>query len=261
MKTIRKGDRGEEVKILQRALGIADDGIFGAQTEKALKAWQNDHGLFPDGIAGPKTWTIIGYGDNSSLTITPGYINTHITRCINRPIKYIAIHYTAGSSSKEGSALNTRNVFLSRKASADYVVDDAQIVQINPDIRNYYCWSVGDAKNTASGGGRLYGKATNKNTISIEMCSTLKKGTTALVPNHDGWSVTDSVVNNTLKLVRYLMVKYNIPKENVVRHYDVSGKLCPGIVGWNNAQLYTITGKQNSEKNKSDKWQEFWERI
>ena len=261
MKTIRKGDKGEEVKILQRALGIADDGIFGPATEKALKAWQNDHGLFPDGIAGPKTWTAIEYGDNSTLTITPGYINTHITRCINRPIKYIAIHYTAGSTSKAGSAMNTRSVFISRRASADYVVDDSQIVQINPDLRNYYCWSVGDAKNTSSGGGRLYGKATNKNTVSIEMCSTLKKGTSALVPNHEGWSVTDSVVDNTLKLVRYLMLKYDIPKENVVRHYDVSGKICPGILGWNNAPIYTITGKQTSERSKSDKWQEFWERI
>ena len=29
------------------------------------------------------------------------------------------------------------------------------------------------------------------------------------------------------------MQTYNIPADRVIRHYDVSGKLCPGIIGWN----------------------------
>lgn len=29
------------------------------------------------------------------------------------------------------------------------------------------------------------------------------------------------------------MEEYDIPVENIVRHYDISGKLCPGIIGWN----------------------------
>ena len=33
--------------------------------------------------------------------------------------------------------------------------------------------------------------------------------------------------------MKYLMQMYNIPAGNVIRHYDVSGKLCPGIIGWN----------------------------
>ena len=40
--------------------------------------------------------------------------------------------------------------------------------------------------------------------------------------------------SNTLKLTKYLMKKYNIPLENVVRHYDASRKICPNIWKENN---------------------------
>jgi putative chitinase len=53
---LRKGSRGEGVKIMQEALGIAADGVFGPGTEKALKAWQAANGLTADGIAGPATF-------------------------------------------------------------------------------------------------------------------------------------------------------------------------------------------------------------
>jgi putative chitinase len=52
---LRKGSRGEGVKMMQEALGISADGAFGPGTERALKAWQAKHGLVADGIAGPKT--------------------------------------------------------------------------------------------------------------------------------------------------------------------------------------------------------------
>ena len=52
---LRKGARGEGVKMMQEALGIGADGIFGPGTERALKEWQADNGLVADGIAGPAT--------------------------------------------------------------------------------------------------------------------------------------------------------------------------------------------------------------
>lgn len=52
---LRRGMRGEGVRIMQQALGLAADGIFGPGTERALKAWQSANGLVADGIAGPKT--------------------------------------------------------------------------------------------------------------------------------------------------------------------------------------------------------------
>lgn len=257
MKTIQRGTRGEKVKAIQRALGIEEDGIFWIKTEDAVKEYQRTHGLVADGIVGDKTWARM-FGD---VEISKGYIYTHITYCPNRLIKYIAIHYTAGSTSKRGTALNTRNVFLSRKASADFVVDDETIVQINPDIRNYYCWAVGDRKNTGSGGGQLHLIATNRNTISIEICSNLKKGFSAAVANHAGWYYTEEAKDNAMRLVRSLMRQYGIPKENVVRHYDITGKLCPGVVGWNNARIYGNDGKPTAVQNNSLEWERFKERI
>lgn len=53
--TLRKGAKGDGVKMMQTALGISADGSFGPGTEKALKAWQAKNGLTADGIAGPMT--------------------------------------------------------------------------------------------------------------------------------------------------------------------------------------------------------------
>jgi putative chitinase len=53
--TLRKGCKGEGVKMMQEALGVGADGDFGPGTERALKAWQSANGLVADGIAGPKT--------------------------------------------------------------------------------------------------------------------------------------------------------------------------------------------------------------
>jgi putative chitinase len=52
---LRKGARGEGVKMMQEALGIGADGIFGGGTEAKLKEWQAANGLVADGIAGPAT--------------------------------------------------------------------------------------------------------------------------------------------------------------------------------------------------------------
>ena len=52
---LRKGCRGEGVQMMQEALGIGADGIFGPGTERKLKEWQASKGLVADGIAGPAT--------------------------------------------------------------------------------------------------------------------------------------------------------------------------------------------------------------
>lgn len=52
---LRRGSRGDGVKMMQEALGLDADGIFGRGTERALKLWQTDNGLTPDGVAGPLT--------------------------------------------------------------------------------------------------------------------------------------------------------------------------------------------------------------
>lgn len=53
---IKRGSSGKSVERIQRALSIHVDGIFGAKTEAAVKAYQKRHNLTADGIVGPQTW-------------------------------------------------------------------------------------------------------------------------------------------------------------------------------------------------------------
>ena len=152
-------------------------------------------------------------------------------------------------TSKKGSARNIASWFSQSKAkaSADFIVDDAEIVQFNPDILNRYCWSVGGGKYKTKGG-RLYGIVKSSNSISIEICSNNKTGKVTNA-NDSNWYFTDAAIENAIQLTKYLMQKYNINANHVIRHYDVNGKPCPGIYGWN-----ADTGNES-------KWKDFHSKI
>lgn len=276
MQTLKKGSKGDDVIALQHLLNVEGykvtiDGDFGAKTETAVKMYQKAHGLEDDGIVGNKTWTALGVKSNAptstnSKCVDPSVVYAPLTCCItrtpNRTIKYLAIHYTAGASSASGRAKGMKSSWeKSKRASADFGVDDTTMVQFNPDPKNYKCWSVGDNKNPYSGGGRLYKIAANANTISIEICSNLKSGTSASKTNHEGWYFTEAALNNAVRLAKILMKKYNIPLERVVRHYDISGKICPGLVHWNLAPLNDTKGNKIGKTNDESEWLKFKNRL
>ena len=127
-------------------------------------------------------------------------------------IKYIVIHDT-GNKRSGADAEAHFNFFNGgdRQSSAHYFVDDKQILRVIKDVDR--SWAVGDGRDK-------YG-ITNENSLNIEMCI-----------NSDG--DFNKTYLNTLKLTKYLMEKYNIPLENVVRHYDASRKLCPNVWKGNN---------------------------
>jgi N-acetylmuramoyl-L-alanine amidase CwlA len=129
----------------------------------------------------------------------------------NNGRKYIVIHYT-GNQTDTASANANYFKSVNRDASAHYFVDKTQVVQVVSDTDT--AWAVG-----VDYGGALFGKCTNYNSINIEMCS-------------DGGKIADATFNNTVALTKTLMKKYSIPASNVVRHYDVCGKKCPGWTGW-----------------------------
>lgn len=58
--TLRRGASGKFVELLQQKIGAKVDGAFGANTEAAVRAFQRQKGLVPDGIVGPKTWALFG---------------------------------------------------------------------------------------------------------------------------------------------------------------------------------------------------------
>lgn len=133
-------------------------------------------------------------------------------------IKYVVLHYTANDGDTDeanGSYFQGAN----RQASAHYFVDDDSITRSVPD--NYVAWAVGGAKwgdCAKTGGGKLYGIATNANSISIEMCDTVRDGKVI---------ATEKTMENAEALCRELMEKYNIDIDHVIRHFDVNGKHCP----------------------------------
>ena len=136
-------------------------------------------------------------------------------------IKYIALHYTANDGdSDEGNANYFHNHTV--KASAHYFVDDDSITQSVPD--DYVAWSVGGKLYTdhvSTGGGRLYGIATNNNTLNIEMCDTVKDGVI---------KASEATIENAIDLIRRKMKQYKIDIDHVIRHFDVNGKHCPAYL-------------------------------
>ena len=77
--TIKLGDTGDDVKRLQRVfarmkvLGPDDvDGVFGPQTEQAVKDFQQSNGLVVDGIVGPITWSHVHPYREASPTLQAG---------------------------------------------------------------------------------------------------------------------------------------------------------------------------------------------
>ena len=183
------------------------------------------------------------------MKLIQNFSTVHTTSSPNRKIEHIVIHYTAGTTSKSGSALNTSIFFASpdTNVSADYIVDDEYVCQYNGDILNRYTWHCGGYRYSTKGGS-YYGKCTNRNSIGIEVCSSNSTGRMQNA-NDASYSFTAAVIRNTEELVIYLMKKYNIPVENVIRHYDVTGKPCPGIIGY------------NTESGSNKLWNEFKDRV
>jgi N-acetylmuramoyl-L-alanine amidase CwlA len=81
--------------------------------------------------------------------------------------------------------------------------------------------------------------------------------------NDKTYSFTAAAVDNAVDLCRLLMKWHNIPPENVIRHYDVTGKPCPGIDGWNADSgsekdwekfKARITNKSTNESTDNDVW-------
>lgn len=56
---LRRGARGDDVRDLQRLLNLGVDGVFGPNTEAAVRLVQAGHKLVIDGIVGPQTWAAL----------------------------------------------------------------------------------------------------------------------------------------------------------------------------------------------------------
>ena len=127
--------------------------------------------------------------------------------------EYIVVHYTAN---KGDTAKNNADYFAREDvgASANYFVDESEIWQSVADTDT--AWHCGGSRQSNQGG-TFYGKCQNSNSIGVEICMNNKLG-----------AVRQRSIKAAAELVRYLMQRYDVPIDRVIRHYDVTGKYCPG---------------------------------
>lgn len=133
-------------------------------------------------------------------------------------IRYLVYHYTGndGDTGANNAKYYRDNVV---EASAHYFVDDHAVTRSVDEL--VVAWAVGGKKwrdCPQTGGGKLYGVVTNRNSLSIELCDTRRDGTLM---------ATEATLARGIELGKTLMEKYRIPVEHVVRHFDVTGKHCP----------------------------------
>lgn len=135
-------------------------------------------------------------------------------------IKYIVIHYTGNSGSTAADNVayfNNGN----RSASAHYFVNFDGSVREYCDPAKWYAWHCGGPLESSHH--PYYGKCTNGNSIGIEICTK---------QNGSIWEFTAKAVNAAIELTKYLIQKFGVSADNVIRHYDVTGKSCPRVPGW-----------------------------
>ena len=115
----------------------------------------------------------------------------------------IVVHYTANPGA---TAMENRNYFENlkdtheTKASSNFVVGiEGEIVQCVPT------WEVAYASNSR-----------NIDTVSIECCH----------PEETG-KFTDATYRSVVNLCAWLCMKFDLGADDVIRHYDVTGKECP----------------------------------
>ena len=66
------GDKGEDVKLIQKLVGVKEDGVYGTETSGAVKIWQKENGLNADGLFGPESLkTALGFDNTKNVVIAP----------------------------------------------------------------------------------------------------------------------------------------------------------------------------------------------
>lgn len=140
-------------------------------------------------------------------------------------IKYIVIHYVGATGGAEANCRYYASTYVG--ASAHYYVGFNG--EIWRSVRDQdIAWAVG-------GMAYVHPECRNSNSISIEMC-VRKKSTKTMNASDKDWYFEDATVQSTINLTKYLMEKYNIKADHVIRHYDVNHKTCPNPYVYNNTK-------------------------
>lgn len=173
---------------------LHNSGIMVSDTEQS----QTD---VVDSSGGPEQWQKEGAPYIDVELLTPNeYSRPQIPI---ESVQYIAIHYTANPGA---TAIANRNYFENlantheTKVSSHFVIGlDGEVVQCIPTSEMSYATN-----------------SRNVDTLSIECCHQDETG-----------KFNDATYDSVVKLTAWLCTRFGLTSENVIRHYDVTGKDCP----------------------------------
>ena len=138
-------------------------------------------------------------------------------------IKYIVIHYVGALGGAEANCKYYASQYIG--ASAHYFVGFSGEIWQSVEDKNI-AWHCGAEK-------YVHPECRNGNSLGIELC-VRNKGSQA--DNSRDWYFEDATVQAAIALTKDLMAKYNIPADRVIRHHDVTGKICPNPYVYNHTR-------------------------
>lgn len=229
---LKVGSRGEEVKKIQKFLGLHPDGIFGKKTEAAVKKWQSDNSIFSDGIVGPVTWDAMGIlttdcsesiikvsekiSIGKGLEIEQYFLNENEYFTGSNP-KYIFLHHTAGWDNPykqidqwnhdSRGCISTEFVIGGQSIKGNNTKYDGKILQSFP--AGCWGWHLGTGRNSM-----------HINSVGIEVCNFgwIKDGKTYVGTTADshqlvtlskpfrGFSIWHRYSDEQIKAIRNLII-------------------------------------------------------
>lgn len=138
-------------------------------------------------------------------------------------IKYIVIHYVGATGGAKANCEYYASKYIG--ASAHYFVGFEGEIWQSVEDKNI-AWHCG-AKSYK------HPECRNANSIGIELC-VRNKGSQA--DTSRDWYFEDATIRAAIVLTKELMKKYQVPAECVIRHYDVTGKICPNPYVYNHTK-------------------------
>lgn len=199
MQTLKVGSKGELVKELQTKLKITVDGVFGKDTQKAVREYQQEHNLTPDGIVGNATWSKL----NGGITVN--------TSKINRRIDSIILHCSA---TPEGRDFTVHDITTWHKQRGFSTIGYHYVI--------YRDGSVHAGRSLETPGAHCEGH----NSHSIGICYIGGLSSNGSTPKD---TRTTEQKKALIELVKNLMKDFKIDEEHIYCHNQFANKACPSF--------------------------------
>ena len=194
MQKLRKGNRGNDVRTLQRILHLFEDGIFGSITEESVKAFQRANNIPADGIVGNATWNLL-LAKSDELVKSKRSINEIIVHCTATP---------------DGRPVTIREITQWHKNRGFSTIGYHYVVMLDGTVCN--------GRNVDTVGAHC----TNHNSHSIGVCYV---GGLDKVTKQPKDTRTPAQKYALVTLLKKLKALY--PQAKIYGHRDFSSKACP----------------------------------